>query len=82
MLEGNRERLCICCGCTYELTRQEASTVFCGDCSSQLSEHEKSHYAILWAGARIRSGTDATIELGQQINDRWPEGFPVKRALR
>jgi len=72
------DRLCIHCGTTYEATRPGSSTVFCNTCTSELDEHQKSSMTILWAGARIRAGRDARIELGHAVQDPWPDGFPVK----
>ena len=72
------DRLCIHCGMTYEATRPGSSTVFCNTCTSELDEHQKSSMTILWAGARIRAGRDARIELGHAVQDPWPDGFPVK----
>ena len=69
--------MCIYCGAAYERTRPDESTVFCVPCTDGLNEHDKSTHTILWAGARLRSGQGATIQLGQQAADKWPPGFPV-----
>jgi hypothetical protein len=71
-------RLCIHCGDAYEAARPGTSTVFCHTCTDALDDNQKSSTTILWAGARIRAGQDARIELGQRMDDPWPQGFPVQ----
>lgn len=78
------ERLCIYCGERYDGRQYQSDygIVFCPTCGQKLSNRDKNNNFVPWAVTKLRMSPDCSIALGQQVDDPWPEGFPVKGAQR